>query len=261
MDDLKQMEWLTGNNSDVFSAMPLRTPGVLCPSHVLHQQLSATMGAFQKATREGFRLQDVHKAPLAKRRKGRETRKNSSGGEQRSGSSDSSNSSGSSGIPQLDSSAKSDSTLSQCLLSVRNHSDKSNGSTASQGSTYSTGFVPSSKELVTADSGPLMVSLDSTMLGDSESSSILIRSPSAESDIITPSSVESDIITDAQLFPTSRGMKRKKSSLESESYCSDDSDEEEDDCVIVDDSILHILPITLTASPDSKADPIIVDDI
>ncbi|OWF40715.1 ribosomal protein S6 kinase alpha-5-like [Mizuhopecten yessoensis] len=249
MDNLLQIEWLTGNNSEVFSATPLRTPGVLCQSLAVHQQLSVTMGAFQKATREGFRLQDVNKAPLARRRKDRDTRKNSSGGEPRSGSSDSNNSSSSSGTIQSDSTSQSDSTPPDLLadrglisIPVRNLSDVSNGSNTSQGSTYSTGFVPNNKGQITLadDSGQLTQVLD-----NSQSSSILIRSPSTESDDAT------------QLFQASRGTKRKHDSL-GESGCSSSCDaEEDDDCVIM---VPTTDVLTVTLDSCSKASPIVIDD-
>lgn len=86
MDDLKENEWLNRHNSLVFSCTPLRTPGVLNSS--VSSQLSATLGAFHKATREGFRLQDVAKAPLVMKR--RKMMKNSV--EDRSFSSDSASS-------------------------------------------------------------------------------------------------------------------------------------------------------------------------
>ncbi|XP_074646611.1 ribosomal protein S6 kinase alpha-5-like isoform X2 [Tubulanus polymorphus] len=68
MAALLRSEWICGSNPP--SETPLMTPDVLSSSSSnLQYQLQNTMGAFHKAAREGFRLQDVGKAPLAQRRK------------------------------------------------------------------------------------------------------------------------------------------------------------------------------------------------
>lgn len=231
MDDLKRNEWLRGNNTQVYSATPLKTPGILSDNpNDLHDRLNATMDAFHKATRDGFRLQEVTNAPLAKRRK---KMKNSI--ERHSSSSDSSNSSGGSGginssggsgslntaglslmIPQT-------STTNQQVAPVRNLSNISNtsntSSKSSQGSVCSTGFLPQMENESVIDldcSGHFTVSSDQT---DTQPSSITIRS----------SSGESDSINDSQLFLSSRGKKRKHSSEGSLIDDDDDGGGDDDD--------------------------------
>ncbi|XP_064621307.1 ribosomal protein S6 kinase alpha-5-like isoform X2 [Lineus longissimus] len=69
MHALMRHEWLQcGFTNQLIT--PLMTPDILSAgSSKISQQLNATMGAFHMAAREGFRLQDVGKAPLAQRRK------------------------------------------------------------------------------------------------------------------------------------------------------------------------------------------------
>ena len=73
MEALKKNEWIQGSNSEVFSMTPLVTPDVLSLTRssmtTVQTQISVTMEAFHKAHRAGFRLQDVTAAPLARRRK------------------------------------------------------------------------------------------------------------------------------------------------------------------------------------------------
>jgi hypothetical protein len=73
MQDLLNNEWISGKNQEVFSTTPLATPDVLSLTRStmtnVQNQISATMNAFHKAHRAGFRLQDISKAPLARRRK------------------------------------------------------------------------------------------------------------------------------------------------------------------------------------------------
>lgn len=73
LDDLLSSEWITGSDSSVFSTTPLITPDRLSLGRgsvsAVQHQISATMVAFHKAHRDGFRLQDVTNAPLARRRK------------------------------------------------------------------------------------------------------------------------------------------------------------------------------------------------
>lgn len=134
MEDLKVNEWLNRHNSSVFSCTPLRTPGVLNPT--VNSQLSVTLGAFHKATREGFRLQDVAKAPLVLKR--RKMMKNSV--EDRSFSSDSTHSS---------SSGESATLLNSQPSPKRNLSSVSSASNNS--SICSTGFVPNTQTPVNLD--------------------------------------------------------------------------------------------------------------
>jgi len=73
MQDLLDNEWIRGIDKDIFSTTPLATPDVLSLTRStmskVQNQISATMNAFHKAHRAGFRLQDISKAPLARRRK------------------------------------------------------------------------------------------------------------------------------------------------------------------------------------------------
>lgn len=65
--------WICGQDKSVFSETPLMTPDILSNSRILRQTAESavrvTFDAFHKATREGFRLQDVSAAPLAQRRR------------------------------------------------------------------------------------------------------------------------------------------------------------------------------------------------
>ncbi|PRD22563.1 UNVERIFIED_CONTAM: Ribosomal protein S6 kinase alpha-5 [Trichonephila clavipes] len=72
MQQLRHNPWIKGQNLSVYSSTPLMTPGVLSSltsPRAAENALNATMVAFHKVTRDGFRLQDVSAAPLAQRRK------------------------------------------------------------------------------------------------------------------------------------------------------------------------------------------------
>jgi len=73
MQDLLQNAWINGTNLEVLSTTPLATPDVLSLTRgsvsTIQSQISATLSAFHKAHRAGFRLQDVSNAPLVRRRK------------------------------------------------------------------------------------------------------------------------------------------------------------------------------------------------
>ncbi|GCB62373.1 hypothetical protein scyTo_0004241 [Scyliorhinus torazame] len=91
MSSLRFNEWL--QDSSQLSSNPLMTPDILGSSGVsVHTYVKATFHAFNKCKREGFCLQNVDKAPLAKRRK---MKKTSTSTETRSSSSESSHSSSS----------------------------------------------------------------------------------------------------------------------------------------------------------------------
>ncbi|CAG5134998.1 unnamed protein product, partial [Candidula unifasciata] len=127
MHDLLRHKWLRKNMSNT----PLRTPGVLnSHSNVVQDQINNTMEAFHQATRDGFRLQEVATAPLAKRRK---QKKNSV--DTRSSSTDSNNSSS---TTSSHGAAQSPARQSP----VRAISRNSSTSSISQSSVCSTGFVP-----------------------------------------------------------------------------------------------------------------------
>lgn len=253
------------------------------------------IGAFHMATREGFRLQDVKHAPLAKRRK-----QNNNERSEGSSDSDQSNSSGGSAGSQPSTLSQSVNSLESQELPIdlqnsnlliapetikRKLSDVSSGSNASQNSTVSTGFVPGF--------GQNNVDLDrsgtfsTTGLGNSEklcdgsqSSSILIRSSSDES--------ESEIATPVIFTGNSRGTKRIHSLDVNESFCSDsdveehlddlDEDEDEngsddddddcdsdiasDDCIIIDhENTITSIENKNSVSPNKKprTDTIVID--
>ncbi|ELU01154.1 hypothetical protein CAPTEDRAFT_1743 [Capitella teleta] len=71
MEALRSDKWIQGSGH--LSATPLVTPNMLSLNQAsvvtVQHQISATMDAFHKAHRAGFRLQDVTKAPLFQRRK------------------------------------------------------------------------------------------------------------------------------------------------------------------------------------------------
>ncbi|XP_078516179.1 ribosomal protein S6 kinase alpha-5 isoform X2 [Lissotriton helveticus] len=91
MNSLRYNEWLQDGSQ--LSSNPLMTPDILGSSGaVVHTCVKATFHAFNKYKREGFLLQNVDKAPLAKRRK---MKKTSTSTETRSSSSESSQSSSS----------------------------------------------------------------------------------------------------------------------------------------------------------------------
>ncbi|XP_036099559.1 ribosomal protein S6 kinase alpha-5 isoform X7 [Molossus molossus] len=91
MSGLRYNEWLQDGSQ--LSSNPLMTPDVLGSSGAaVHTCVKATFHAFNKYKREGFCLQNVDKAPLAKRRK---MKKTSTSTETRSSSSESSHSSSS----------------------------------------------------------------------------------------------------------------------------------------------------------------------
>ncbi|XP_023783474.1 ribosomal protein S6 kinase alpha-5 isoform X2 [Cyanistes caeruleus] len=91
MSSLRYNEWLQDGSQ--LSSNPLMTPDNLGSSGAaVHTYVKATFHAFNKYKREGFCLQNVDKAPLAKRRK---MKKTSTSTETRSSSSESSHSSSS----------------------------------------------------------------------------------------------------------------------------------------------------------------------
>ncbi|XP_068108356.1 ribosomal protein S6 kinase alpha-5 [Hyperolius riggenbachi] len=93
MSTLRYNEWLQDGSQ--LSSNPLMTPDILgSAGAVVNTHVKATFHAFNKYKREGFLLQTVDKAPLAKRRK---MKKTSTSTETRSSSSESSHSSHSHG--------------------------------------------------------------------------------------------------------------------------------------------------------------------
>uniref|UniRef100_A0A674EL53 Ribosomal protein S6 kinase n=1 Tax=Salmo trutta TaxID=8032 RepID=A0A674EL53_SALTR len=73
MCGLRYNAWLQDDSQ--LSSNPLMTPDILGSSTTVsvHTYVKATFNAFNKCKREGFRLQTVDKAPLAKRRKMKKT--------------------------------------------------------------------------------------------------------------------------------------------------------------------------------------------
>ena len=275
MEDLTQNEWLLRNNESIFPQNTLRTPGVLSHgSNYLQFQISATMNAYHKAEREGFRLQDVNKAPLAQRRK---KKNNSVDG--RSESSDSSNSTHSSGSQvssqslTLSGTVTVDSPRDSPLRNLSNNSNQSNTSntsSASYSSTHSTGFVPHRVS---------PTNLISSQQSDTVPQDIVVTHKDHSANQAPPvqeirSSSESDGPSGKQPFQGYRGNKRKHS-LEEESeedYNEDsDSDYSGNECIIIDDeedsddSLNEALPSSLTEAvpmkkPRTDMGPIVIDD-
>uniref|UniRef100_A0A3Q3ERH1 Ribosomal protein S6 kinase n=1 Tax=Labrus bergylta TaxID=56723 RepID=A0A3Q3ERH1_9LABR len=96
MCGLRYNAWIQDDSQ--LSSNPLMTPDILGSSTAsVHTYVKATFNAFNKCKREGFRLQTVDKAPLAKRRK---MKKTSTSTETRSSSSESTHSSSSSSQSQ-----------------------------------------------------------------------------------------------------------------------------------------------------------------
>uniref|UniRef100_A0A3Q3DF48 Ribosomal protein S6 kinase n=1 Tax=Hippocampus comes TaxID=109280 RepID=A0A3Q3DF48_HIPCM len=96
MCGLRYNAWLQDGSQ--LSSNPLMTPDILGSSTAsVHTYVKATFNAFNKCKREGFRLQTVDKAPLAKRRK---MKKTSTSTETRSSSGESTHSSSSSSQSQ-----------------------------------------------------------------------------------------------------------------------------------------------------------------
>ncbi|XP_046873986.1 ribosomal protein S6 kinase alpha-5 isoform X3 [Hypomesus transpacificus] len=96
MCSLRYNAWLQDDSQ--LSSNPLMTPDILGSSTAsVHTYVNATFNAFNKCKREGFRLQTVDKAPLAKRRK---MKKTSTSTDTRSSSSESTHSSSSSSQSQ-----------------------------------------------------------------------------------------------------------------------------------------------------------------
>lgn len=239
MADLKKNEWLLRNNNSMFSEKTLPTPGVLnTTSNTLQMQFTVTMDAFHKATREGFRLQDVNKAPLAQRRKKKKA------SDERS-STDSSHSGGS--VPQGASGGVTPVGTSPRDSPVRNlstNSNISNTSSTSHSSTHSLGFVP--QRTVPVDSK------SSQNPPGFNTSEFCVIEPSTSENIAYQEILSSDSensVNDEPPFQTMRGAKRKHSLEEGYSDFDDDSDEEDDDG---DDMV--------TGDESDNSDCIIIDD-
>ncbi|XP_052272936.1 ribosomal protein S6 kinase alpha-5-like isoform X2 [Dreissena polymorpha] len=252
MEHLKKNEWLLRNNNSVLSEKTLLTPGVLTNTTAVQIQFSATMDAFHKAQREGFTLQPVGKAPLARRRKQKK------GSDERSESTDSSHSSGSStkNFSQGNASSStstvgtsnyidvspvaSDSVVSSTLLSntlpvvtpelvrnLSNNSNLSNTSSASHSSTHSLGFTPQRKTpvefLTSGNSSTSVQSAQDLFIFGPDSSGGSSKIPVKE----IRGSSESEASIDEPPFQT-RGTKRKHSLEADETFTDSDCGDEED---------------------------------
>ena len=241
MEDLTKNEWLLRNNESLFPQTTLRTPGVLSHgSNYLQFQITATMDAYHKAEREGFRLQDVNKAPLAQRRK---KKNNSLDG--RSESSDSSKSTHSNGS-QVSSQSQPEavapaSPRDSPVRNLSNNSNQSNTSSTSHSSTHSYGFVPQKTsplavDLISSQDSSQPVPQDFVVLHTDISAN---QAPPIQE---IRSSSESDGPSENAPFQGYRGKKRKHS-LEEEESDDDDVDDDDDDdsdydgdeCIIIDD--------------------------
>ena len=205
MEELRNNEWIK-KASTSNSVTPLVTPDVLGHNATsmfnVKTQLNVTMDAFHKAHREGFRLQDVTKAPLAQRRK----MKRSS--DARSSSSDS--------IGSLTSTRGSMTPTKGLTLSpmrnspVRNLSNNSSVSNASNASMTSTGFTP----VCAAKTSKNQSTLESSGYFSFKESRIAALMP-------TVPQTESDEASDDG---SRKGAKRKLELLEAD---------DDEDCVII----------------------------
>ncbi|XP_055719653.1 ribosomal protein S6 kinase alpha-5 isoform X2 [Salvelinus fontinalis] len=121
MCGLRYNAWLQDDSQ--LSSNPLMTPDILGSSTTVsvHTYVKATFNAFNKCKREGFRLQTVDKAPLAKRRK---MKKTSTSTETRSSSGESTHSSSSSSQSHQDTHSSS--------FSSQTHQDTHSSSSSSQ---------------------------------------------------------------------------------------------------------------------------------
>lgn len=250
MADLLKNEWLLRNNNSMFSEKTLPTPGVLHnSSSALQLQFNVTLDAFHKATREGFRLQDVNKAPLVQRRKLKKASDDRS-------STDSSHSSGSMPQGSQNSSVGAGSTLAPSTnreSPVRNlstNSNISNTSSASHSSTHSMGFVPQRIS---------PVDIVSSQISGVVSPDVCVIEPSTSVDNIAYqeilSSDSEDSLQGETPFQASRGTKRKHSLEEDYSDNYDDSDDDDDDDIDLDsDSVEEIdsEPITIDSDDDEE---------
>ena len=220
MVELQDTDWLADSSPRHHSATPLCTPDMLSlnktsMSHV-QDQISVTLTAFHKAHREGFRLQDVDMAPLARRRKLKKNSRSSS-------SSDGGSSHGGHVTPtaQLGNSPLCDSP-------ARNLSSNS-----AQSYTSSTGFTPlkpHNPESVVIDQA---VTLPSEYFSFHEKETVTSSSSALGSTATTAASSSLSSYQSSRLNELSssdesitKGTKRKL-----EIY--DESDGEDDDCFIV----------------------------
>ncbi|XP_050404797.1 ribosomal protein S6 kinase alpha-5 [Patella vulgata] len=241
MNDLLKNEWLFGKH-DLLSHASLPTPGILSShTNTIHVQLSATMDAFHKATREGFRLQDVATAPLAKRRR---IKKSST--DARSSSTDSNNSSStisSSGVTQ----------------SPVRQSPSRTFSSASSISNASTGFIPHKSLLTTTEPSGNGTTVDlidtihvTTVDSEIDSSQGIRKGVKRTLDMMNS---ENDILID--------GDDMEEDEMEEE----DDDDDDDDDCVIIGEDSFDLSDINRNKNPSVissnktiSSETIIIDD-
>ncbi|XP_064783777.1 ribosomal protein S6 kinase alpha-5 isoform X2 [Oncorhynchus masou masou] len=137
MCGLRYNAWLQDDSQ--LSSNPLMTPDILGSSTTVsvHTYVKATFNAFNKCKREGFRLQTVDKAPLAKRRK---MKKTSTSTETRSSSGESTHSSSSSSQSHQDthsSSSSSSQTHQDTHSSSQTHQDTHSSSSQTHPDTHS----------------------------------------------------------------------------------------------------------------------------
>ncbi|KAM9569951.1 ribosomal protein S6 kinase alpha-5-like isoform 2-T2 [Salvelinus alpinus] len=134
MCGLRYNAWLQDDSQ--LSSNPLMTPDILGSSTTVsvHTYVKATFNAFNKCKREGFRLQTVDKAPLAKRRK---LKKTSTSTETRSSSGESTRSSSSSSQSHPDTRSSSSSSQSHQDTRSSFSTSSSSSSTLSHHNTHS----------------------------------------------------------------------------------------------------------------------------
>ncbi|XP_014053347.1 ribosomal protein S6 kinase alpha-5 isoform X3 [Salmo salar] len=153
MCGLRYNAWLQDDSQ--LSSNPLMTPDILGSSTTVsvHTYVKATFNAFNKCKREGFRLQTVDKAPLAKRRK---MKKTSTSTETRSSSGESTHSSSSSSQTHQDTHSSSSSSQSH----QDTHSSSSQTHQVKTGGDFNPPLQPSNTTPVTT---PLALGSDSDL--------------------------------------------------------------------------------------------------
>ena len=224
MSELQASEWLADSSSEHHSATPLCTPDLLslskaAVSHV-QDQISVTLTAFHKAHREGFRLQDVDMAPLARRRKLKKNSRSSS-------SSDGGSSHGGRATPTTQ--------LSNSPLCGSPARNLSSNSAQSYGS--STGFTPLKPHNLDSAVHEQAITIPSDYFSFHEKDGITSSSASAVGSTTTTvtSSLSSQQSSRLDELSSSNESITKGTKRKLEIY--DESDGEDDDCFIVGDDL------------------------
>lgn len=218
MSELQASDWLGDGSSEHHSVTPLCTPDMLslskaAVSHV-QDQISVTLTAFHKAHREGFRLQDVDMAPLARRRKLKKNSRSSS-------SSDGGSSHGGRATPTAQ---LSNSPL--CGSPARNLSSNS-----AQSYSSSTGFTPLKPHNLDSVVVEQAITLPSEYFSFHEKEGVMSSSAVGSTATTVTSSLSSQQSSRLNKLSSSDESITKGTKRKLEIY--DESEDEDDDCFIV----------------------------